>query len=259
MRKQTWIVNVLLLAAAAALTVKVRGDWLRANHRYAALAAPAKPGTTPSAGVPGLSTVPPGAAETIVASNLFNAERNNTVAPFIEKKGPPPTEPTLIGAMDLGRGPMAVMIDNSTPNSQPKQLRQDEMIGGYKIVKIDPRENYVEIEFDGQKKRIDPGSAVRQVSAPQGLGTTVGIEPPRSTKTVEVSTSRPGAALAPNTPTPGNPTGNSTGNADTRSSFDMFGPGVADKYPSGAVVDGWRKVEKPWPFGGKQVWWEKVK
>ena len=51
---------------------------------------------------------------------------------------------------------------------------------------------------------------------------------------------------------------NSTGNPNTRSSFDMFGPGVQDNYPAGTNLNGWVKTEKPWPFGGKQVWWEKA-
>ena len=59
-------------------------------------------------------------------------------------------------------------------------------------------------------------------------------------------------------PSPLHPSGNSTGNPDTRTSYDMFGPGVVDKYPVGAVVNGWKKVSHPWPFG-PQIWWEKVK
>ena len=34
MRKQTWIINLLLIAAAVALTLRLRGDWTRALARY---------------------------------------------------------------------------------------------------------------------------------------------------------------------------------------------------------------------------------
>ena len=78
MRKQTWIVNILLIAAAVALTIKVRGDWIRANQRYSKLSAATapKPGALPVG--PMNATLNTPAGDTIVQGNLFTPDRNNT-------------------------------------------------------------------------------------------------------------------------------------------------------------------------------------
>jgi hypothetical protein len=250
MPKQSWIVNLVLLAAVAGLAMKLRGDWLRANTRYGRLAPAAAATPAPQAGMAATPSVT--GAELIVANNLFSPDRNNTVVLVAESK-PAPPDPLLIGAMDLGSSRLALMTEGGERPGPVKQVKEGEIIGGYKLVKIDS--DFVTVEYEGQKKRIDVTTVVPQVNAPAAAA-----QQPRVAQPAIVGPNNPPPAnvVTAAKPTPTNPSGNSTGDATKRSSFDMFGPGVQDTYPAGAVVNGWKKVEHPWPFGGKQVWWEKV-
>ncbi len=255
MRKQTWIVNLLLIAAAGALSMKLRADWMLANQRYATLAVPvaAKPGTPlqvngPASGGPAV----PGVADSIVQGNLFSPDRNNVVAQIALKAAAPPL-PVFLGGMDIGSGPLAFMVETGVPGT--RQVRVGQMIGAYKLVKV--AGTFVMVEYEGEQKRVDLSMApVDRGPAPVAASYA---EPPRTAPAPAVAIT-PAIPPVTNKPTPTNPSGNSTGNPDTRTSYDMFGPGVGkDTYPAGAIVDGWRKVEHPWPFGGKQTWWERVK
>lgn len=251
MRKQAWIINVLLIAAAAGVAVKLRGDWTLANQRYEKLntrvspKAPAASSSLPAA----TSVASPGNSpmnDAIVQNNLFTPDRNNNIPQPVQSTPPPPL-PVFTGSINLGNGhPIALMSE--TPAGAPRQVKEGETIGGYKVDRI--ADSFVMVEYDGQKKRVEVQSAPQQTSAP-----------PAYTAEQRTAPSAPPPAVTnvmPSTPPrvqPGNKS--STGFADTRTSRDMFGQDGVDKYPAGTVIDGWKKVERTSPFGS-QVWWQKV-
>jgi hypothetical protein len=253
MRKQSWIVNVVLLALAAILGMKLRGDWVRTIEQHKASDAFEKSAATPGAAAPNAAAPPIPGAESIAQNNLFSPDRNNVQAQPVELK-PAPPDPLLLGSMNVGSGPIALMVDGAAQPSTPAHpVREGETIGGYKLVKVG--DTFAMVEYEGQEKRIEVQSAPRQdnrlapaPSAPQR---------PQQTTAAPLKTVGPGSPSSNVKVLPDKGI-SSTGDPKTRSSFDMFGPGVQDNYPAGTNLNGWQKVEKPWPFGGKQVWWEKV-
>jgi hypothetical protein len=255
MRRQKWIINLVLLALAAMLVVKLRGDWMLANQRYATIKPQVKPvAVAPNIAAPGGLSANPATismADAIVQNNLFSPDRNNNVPPPVQKHEPPP-EPILLGAMDIGGGPIALMAEGGERPGPARQVKIGDAIGGYKLVKV--AGSFVMVEWEGEQKRLEVQFAPQQIRGPQASDQ-------RAAQPVVVGPTTPvpsNVTNATNKPTPQNPSGNSTGDKNTRTSFDMFGPGVQDNFPAGTIRDGWKKVEHPWPFGGKQVWWEKV-
>ena len=256
MRKQTWIVNLLLIAAAAGLAVKLRGDWILANQRYGKLnaAVAPKPGATPPPG-PSNAAVNLSASDAmsnvIVQNNLFAPDRNNNIPQQVQSAPPPPL-PAFTGSIDLGNGhPIALMTEGGAqPGTATRQIRQGEIIGGYKLVKI--ADSFVMLEYEGQQKRVDVQSSPRQTSAPAGY--TAEQRTASVPAVVNVGAASQPPPVRPVTPA----TKNQTGNPDSRTSFDMFGADGVDKYAAGTVLDGWKKVTRVSPFG-TQVWWERVK
>jgi hypothetical protein len=244
MRKQTWVVNVLLLALAAGLGVRLRGDWIRGAQRQQGLYGPAKSTGLPAGAFPGAVVPPVASTESIVQNNVFSPDRNNLVPQVIQRQ-PPPPDPVLLGSMDLGT-PVALMTEGGPQPGPVRQVKQGEEIGGYKVVKISG--DFVTVSYEGQEKRIQVLTAPRQVGAPSQAY----VEPARPVSSV--TTANPASKNPPR-----EDSGiNKSWKGDTLTSGDMFGNGVPDTYPAGTVINGYRKMEHPWPFGGKQVWWEKV-
>src|SRR5208282_648187 len=152
------------------------------------------------------------------------------------------------GSMNVGNGPIALMVDGAAqPGTPAHPVRLGETIGEYKLVKVG--DTFAMVEYEGQEKRVEVQSSPHQVAGFVPVATAVR---PATQQTVAAKTPVVG---------PGSPARNvsvlpykgvtSTGNPDSRSSSDMFGLGVQDNYPAGTVMDGWKKVEHPWPFGGK--------
>jgi hypothetical protein len=241
MRKQTWVVNVLLLVVAAALGAKLRGDWIRGAQRQRALDAPVKSTGLAAEAFPGANVPLVPGTELIVQNNLFSPDRNNVV-PEVIQHPPAPPDPVLLGSMDLGT-PVALMTEGGPQPGPVQQVKEGQEIGGYKVVKI--AGDYVTVAYEGQEKKIQVQTAPRQVNAP----TQAYVEPARST---------PRAAPAAKTPPPETSGINKSWKGDTKTSGDMFGNGVPDTYPAGTVINGYKKMVHPWPFGGAQVSWEKV-
>jgi len=249
MRRQSWIISLLLLAVAVGLSWKLRADWLRGNQRYANLSgASAQSRASVPATLPGQPVTVSG-AELIVQNNLFSIDRNNTVATIAVTKATPP-DPILIGAMSLGPGrDFALMAEGGPQPGPSRQVKEGEMIGDFKVVKI--AGTFVIVSYDGQEKRIEVSfSRVTQVAAPYTPPAQAEAPAPRN-NSMAVRTIAP-----PPPPPPGTIISNLMGTA--RTSLQMFGPGVPDNYPAGTVINGYMKKVHPWPFGGQQISWEKV-
>jgi hypothetical protein len=250
MRKQKWIINVVLLALAVVLGLKLRGDWTRTNQERKTAEALDGAAATSAAAAPNTAVAPVPGAELIAQNNLFSPDRNNVQAQVAELK-PAPPDPQLLGSMNVGGGPIALMVDGAAqPGTPAHPVREGEMIGAYKLVKVG--DSFALVEYEGQQKRIDAQSSPRFDSK---------LAPPQSAaQTAQPTKAAPPKAVGPasnNVKVLPDKGMNGTGSATTRTSFDMFGPGVQDNYPAGTNLNGWIKVEHPWPFGGKQVWWEK--
>jgi hypothetical protein len=253
MRKQNWIVNVVLLALAVALAMKLRGDWVRTAQQRKAADAFEQHGLTSAPTAPNMAPAQIPGADLITQNNLFSPDRNNVQPQAVELR-PAPPDPLLVGEMNVGSGPIALMVDGAAqPGTSPHPVRVGESIGGYKLTKV--ADTYAMVEYEGQEKRVELQSEPRYDNSRAPAASSV---PQRAQP--QTTSAPPPKAVGPNksiTVLPENGK-NSTGDPKTRTSFDMFGPNVQDTYPAGTVLNGWQKVEHPWPFGGKQVWWEKV-
>ncbi len=250
MRRQMLVINVVLLVAALALGARVRGDWKRANQRYAALATAGA--ATPPAFTPVSGRMPVSADTDVVAQhNLFSPDRNNDLPKTAERK-PPPPEPILVGTMNVGSGRIALMAEASAKGPDASRpVKEGETIGGYRVVRIG--DNEVVLEFEGQQRKVDVYTAAQQVPAPAGVVsvaaapqvTSTGAAPAAAPDTASKvnSTAQAGAGVGP--------TGKIIPGTDS-----VYG--YNDKLPAGTVMGDYRKVIVPFPFGD-QVWWERIK
>ncbi|GEM_PF-6552375 len=254
MRKQSWIINLVLVALAVVLAMKLRADWQRTNARQSAADAIDKSPAAAGAAAPNSAPAAIPGAELIAQNNLFSTDRNN-VQPQVQELKPQPPDPLLLGSMNFGSGPIAFMVDGAAqPNTPPHSVRIGEMIGAYKLTKVS--DGYAMVEYEGVEKRIEAQTAPHQdnrLAPPPSVAQRTAPAPPPITGVKTVGpTSNTNVAVLPDKGT------NSTGNPNTRSSFDMFGPGVQDNYPTGTNLGGWVKVSVPWPMGGTRSWWEKA-
>ena len=233
MRRKLLFLNLVLLLLTAAAGWQLRREWLAARAREEAVLkrkvqpAPALP-VAPMEPAP--PVMPAGYAE-IAQKMLFVRDRNPNViveaAPVAPPK-PMPAQPVLRGVMNLGDGPIAIMAEKA--GAQHREYRKGEMVGEFKIAAIGAQE--VVLEWEGKRvtrtvEQIAPAEQAQAVTE-----RTPGAAPPPVVKT----------ALGP---------GNEIA-AGTRACQ------VNDSNPAGAVVDGFRKVVVPSPFG-PSCRWEAVK
>lgn len=245
MRKQMLFVNLILLIVAASLGWKLRADWMMAARRQAALAATSSTATLPVAG-PAAAPAPAGGWEVMVAGNLFFSDRNNEM-PRVAEKRPMPPDPILIGTMNLGRTKLALLLEANQTGRMPRQVKEGEDFGGYKVAEIG--DNQITVDWEGTKKKVDVTSAPRAESQPPAYAPT---------------------ASAPSAPTVGNTNSAPVSNTSQVSQGGKTGPSdeimpgttsrrayPGDNSPAGTVVNGFIKVERVSPFG-KETWWQKV-
>ncbi len=278
MKRQMLVINIVLLAAAVGMAVKLRADWRRANQRYRVVAAfstpapgPSETGAragqqhpgwqTPFAATParnaGSQPPAPGVApgtdlDVIVQRNLFAPDRNNELPKAAERK-PAPPEPLLIGTLNLGRGKVALMAEASAPGAMSRQVKEGETFAGYKLVSIDDQQ--VTLEYEGQRKKVDVSTAARQVPAPAAVAAA---RPAGEPQVLSTSGANAGSAASnsqstttiPSSSGPAGPNGNLI--PGTTSMY-----GHKDNLPAGTVIGDRRKVIEKTPFG-ERVWWELI-
>ena len=239
------VINVVLLVAAIGLAVKLRGDWLRASRRYAVLGAatPTPPAAAPAPAVLAADW------EVIAQRNLFSPDRNNELPKSAVEK--PPPEPIVIGIINLGPGKKLALMSDASPraDSAPRQVKEGETFGGFRLLSIG--DNEVEIEYQGQKKKLDVYTSAQQVPAPPPA--------PASAPQVQVvSTAGANPAAASSNATNTIPLSATEGptNIPIEGTDSVFGH--KDNLPAGTIRGNRRKVERITPFG-KEVWWELIK
>lgn len=251
MRRQMAVINVVLLVAALGLAAKLRGDWRRANQRYAPLAATAQP-AVPLAAPPAGKVTGAADLEVIAQRNLFSPDRNNDLPKEIVQRRPAPPEPLVIGTLNVGRGKIALMSESAaTAGTMSRQVREGETFGGYQVVSIG--DSVVVLEYEGQRKKVEVYTAAQQVPAPPSVAAAGRPAEPQVVSTA--SSAPPPATSQPAPVTSTGSTGVGPGPLVPGTNFRL---GTKDNLPAGTVIDNYRKVVRPTPFGN-QVWWEPIK
>jgi hypothetical protein len=228
--------NVVLVASLAYAGWHLRQAWLAAKAREAAeLNRKIKPGPTPPfTPLPAPGAVTPAGYANIAQEMLFDRSRNPNVVVDLPPPPPPPPPkpmpplPVYHGQMNLGDGSIAIL--SLTANTPHQAIHPGEEIGQFKLVDVNTDE--ITFEWDGKpvRKKVDE-LIDRRV---------------QQDVVVTARTEQLAAPEAPAAKTPLGP-GEDTGR----------GPRICqpnDSMPAGAVVDGYRKVIAPTPFGESCRW-----
>lgn len=231
MKRKLLLLDVVLLVLTAAAVGQLRQEYLAAKSRErVVLGQRIKP--VPSPPLTPMTPAPPVTAANyveIAQKLLFHRDRNPNVVVDVTPPPPPkpmPPQPALRGVMNLGDGPIAILVEKS--GAMNKDYRVGEMIGEFKLTAIRPQE--VDLNWDG--KLVTRG--IEHPSQEEARGAAA----PAAERTAAP------AAVAQTVPKgPGGDAGNG-----------MRACVPNDSTPAGAVVDGFRKVVTPTPFGAACRW-----
>jgi len=238
MNRKLWILNLALACAVAWAGIELRDGWRAAkSHQAATLGRrlPATP-TPPLQPLPNQPAVLPAAYKDVAQKDLLDRSRDPNVP--IEPPPPPPPPPPVPplpvyhGYMNLGGGPIAIL--SVSGKSSHEAVHPGDTIGEFTLRSVNTRE----IEFGWRDRVIhktvdeleDHSSPAVQAAAART------VAPP------PVAAAPPPAA-APPAPGPG---------MDTHFGVKLCTPGDTSRV--GAVVDGYRKVLSPTPFGSSCYW-----
>jgi len=236
------LLDLGLLAVLALLGVQLRHERIRAQAREQALLhTGAKPNAVGAvAPLPKVEPLTATSYADVAAKNLFSKDRNpnvilDPVIPPPEKPAPP--FPVARGVMLWGGVPPTVVLSDKAGGPQ-KGYHPGEKIGEWKIASID--NSYVIFEWNGKqfKKRIDELLDRTPLTMAEAPAPAAG----------PAASPKPGQSLSAN--------GTAGPGIDTGTGLKGCVPG--DKTPSGAVVDGYKKVVNQTPFGAS-CQWEQVK
>jgi hypothetical protein len=237
------LLNALLAAAIAAGAWQGSTHWLavRAQQRNtlearvrAAVPPPPAPAPKPEA---------PAAANyvDVATNNLFSRDRNPTVvieAPKIEKPKQMPPLPVVYGVLGLPSGVKALMAEKAGAGS--KSVKAGDQIGEFQIAALDPQN--VTFVWDGQEIHKKIEDLLDRSNHDQAGGGSAGGQPGV-------------AANAPAVPPPATVTGSAAIGVEVGT------PGHServckpcDNSPADTVIDGYKKVLLPMPFGVNCRW-----
>jgi hypothetical protein len=133
------------------------------------------------------------------------------------------------GQMNIGTGPMAIL--SATANGAHQGLHPGETIGPFKLVDVNSDE--ITLEWEGKTIRKNVDELLDRSAPQQAVVSTARTEQPAAPAPVVAKT----------------PTGPG---ADTGAGFKRCE--LNDNTPPGTVVDGYRKVANPTPFGEACRW-----
>jgi hypothetical protein len=222
LRKKLLLLDLVLLALATVVCSRVRDAWLEARKREAVvLGQKLKPAPAPPfAPLPAGPPVTAAAFADVAQKTLFSADRNPTVVIEVVPEKPMPPLPLFHGAMDIGSGTTAFLSEKA--GAPPQKVRYGEKIGEFTLVAVS-REDIV---FTWQGKKV-----VKKI---QDL----------------VDRSEP-ATPQQAAPPPAQQASNAQSTA--------LGSTASSTAPSlGTVLDGYKKVITPSPFGSI-CRWEQIK
>jgi hypothetical protein len=227
--------NLVLVASVAYAGWQLRQAWLAAKAREAAeLSRRIKPVPPPPfTPLPAAAEVTPTGYANIAQQMLFDRSRNPNVVIEVPQPPPPPPKPMPAlpiyhGQMNIGDGPIAILSVTATTPHQA--IHPGEEIGQFKLVDVNTDE--IAFEWDGKtvRKKVD-----------ELIDRRVQQDVVVAARTEQLAAPEVPVAKAPLGP------GEDTGR----------GPRICqpnDSMPAGAVVDGYRKVIAPTPFGESCRW-----
>ncbi len=238
MNRRFWILLNLALAGALVWAVVATRDALRAAkaHQAATLSRRVTaPPALPLRPLPNPPAVLPATYKDVAQKDLLDRSRDPNVP--IEPPPPPPPPPPVPplpvyhGYMNLGSGPIAML--SVTKSSAHEAVRPGDKIGEFTLRSV----NTSEIEFEW-KDRV-----IRKLVAELEDNTSPAVQAAMARTEVPRAPVVAPAPVAPPPPGPGE---------QTHFGVKLCNPG--DTSPEGAVVDGYRKVLSPTPFGSTWFW-----
>ena len=236
--------NLVLLAVLLAVIWQISARWQTAE------AVQRKTVNVPIKPVPPPKIAPAPKPEAALAmkyaevadKNLFSKDRNATIVidpPKVEAPKPMPPLPVVYGVMGLPSGVKAVMSEKTGAPSTT--IRVGESIGEFKVIALDTQN--VTFEWNGKQvaRRIDDlidRSNTQTASNNQPAAAAPGP-------------AAPAAPPPPPRPVNANPTSADMG-MELTPTTKAVKPG--DASPPGSIVDGYKKVCTPFPFGQLCQW-----
>jgi hypothetical protein len=166
-----------------------------------------------------------------VAQKLLLHPSRNPALPVVEPPPPPPPQPMpplpkYHGSMNLDGGPVAILSEKE--NAQFEEVRPGGMIGQFKLIDVNTRD--ITFEWNGQQVRRTLDDLLDR-------------------KAADAANAAYMAAAAANAPAAPAAVKAQIGPSGPTNQFGTRGCDPNDSYPTGAVVDGWRKAAIPTPFG----------
>jgi hypothetical protein len=236
--RKLWIVlNLALVCAVVWTTVELRDAWRAAKaHQAATLKhAAAAPPLVPLQPLPNPPAVLPAAYKDVAQKDLLDRSRNPNVP--VEPPPPPPPPPPVPplpvyhGYMNLDGAPIAIL--SVTKGSAHEAVHPGETIGEFTLRSVSTRE----IEFAWRDQVIHKSvDELEDHTIPAVQAAAVRTEMPAPVYA-------PPPPPAPAAPGPGE---------ETHFGVKLCNPG--DTSAVGSVVDGYRKVMSPTPFGSSCLW-----
>jgi len=143
--RRIWILNLSLIAALTAITVRLYEEWIMfdATHQTGAVAPERETFTKLASGVPRNAPAPANWTD-IPSHNPFSFDRTDIA--ILEPKAPPPPppapkvqlgpKPVLFGTIIMGSDPLAMVAPGKPGNREYKPMKVGETIDGWTIVSI---------------------------------------------------------------------------------------------------------------------------
>ncbi len=241
MNRKLVLLNAVLLLVVIYGGVQLRNQYQAAKAREAALRA-VRVSPTPAGPFVALANDPPvlpSGYKDVAIKDLFHPSRNPDVP--VELPPPPPPPPPMPalpgyhGQMNLGDGPMALLVEK--PGMAEKAIKPGETIGQFKLVDVNTSEITFAWTFNGELAR----RSVHELAD-------------NSAPAAAVPDGR--AAAAASAPPPPVIKSNLGAGAITGFGFKECIPN--DSSPEGAIDGGFRKTITTTPFG-KSCRWDPVK
>ena len=238
MNRKLVVLNAVLLLVVIFGGVQLRNQYQSAKARQAALRA-VRISPAPAPPFVALANDPPvlpSGYKDVAMQDLFHPSRNPEIVKDPPPAPPPPPPmpelPRYHGQMNLGDGPMALLVEK--PGMQEKAIMPGETIGQFKLVDVNTSEITFAWTFNGELARRSLSSmADRTAAAAAATGAPDARSSPAPSAPEPIK-----SAVGP-----GELTGQGTRTCDPN-----------DSTPAGTVVNGFKKSEGRTPFGKFCVW-----
>ena len=241
MRRNLWLLDLILLVAVVISGFVLRQRWSDSYVREQALLRQMVPAGPPPAlpALPSVTPATPASYLEVAQMMLFSRDRNPNV--ILDPPPPPPPPPVMpplpvaYGMMDLGLGPMAILAEKA--GAPHHSYKAGDTIGAFKILGLNTKEILFDWEGQPVKRTLEELAEKRSTVA-------YNTPPPDN----------PGAA----TPAPAAPQTTAIGGAKGPVEADMGNQAKAcaagDSSPAGTIEGGMKKVITKSPFGDVCRW-----